>query len=465
MPYRPAQQTLDAWEFAVKTVPGVDMRLADMPPGGAVLAETMFGRLVRPGTTVRDETVDAPPWVETVHETYGALPAFARSRAMLRGMSLQTGAGVYGRHVLPALAELASAITAAKDDVDEDADQEDAPASAPTTMEEALANLRAATRSVAAGPDLRPTKGEVVAAAAAKVGAAMQRAGDDVLRYKTCLFGAGCDAGAASEDSAATMMVADAIQNSAEMRTVLEMAGRLRLVARAIVKAKPREGTGTVVGITCGDSIPHLLPSALVNFRRQRALFRLQYVNKTLLQYKMSHPEAEIRGPVVMLLDMSGSMADAGRALWAKAVAIASAEIADAEGRPLYVIPFNGRSLGVINVAERRIEASLEIARLAPTGGTRFTPPMLQAVALLEDHADADFILVTDGESNDDDVVAAAGVLAAAREKIPDLTVMGFLFGEASPLTMSALCGHMTMVEEIANEAEAALGLVGKAVL
>ena len=145
MPYRPAQQTLDAWEFAVKTVPGVDMRLADMPPGGAVLAETMFGRLVRPGTTVRDETVDAPPWVETVHETYGALPAFARSRAMLRGMSLQTGAGVYGRHVLPALAELASAITAAKDDVDEDADQEDAPASAPTTMEEALANLRAAT--------------------------------------------------------------------------------------------------------------------------------------------------------------------------------------------------------------------------------------------------------------------------------------------------------------------------------
>jgi uncharacterized protein with von Willebrand factor type A (vWA) domain len=147
-----------------------------------------------------------------------------------------------------------------------------------------------------------------------------------------------------------------------------------------------------------------------------------------------------IRGPVIVCLDTSGSMAGPAGAL-AKAVVLHLTMTAHDEERPVYLYAFSGPG----DVVEHELsfdgdgaEALLAFLVLDYAGGTDVAEPMRRA---LERHdqarwSRADLLLVSDGEfAAPRELVAAL----ATRRAENDLRVHGLLLGDSSA-AMSALC-------------------------
>src|SRR3972149_4390265 len=116
------------------------------------------------------------------------------------------------------------------------------------------------------------------------------------------------------------------------------------------------------------------------------------------------------RGPIILLIDNSGSMGagEGGitREMWAKAMGLAMAEIALRDKRAIDFINFSSRtemSKHVVSHAlppDERIRALIAVAEEYYGGGTDFEAPLDEAFTDVEtaQFKKADVILVTDGD-------------------------------------------------------------------
>jgi len=223
------------------------------------------------------------------------------------------------------------------------------------------------------------------------------------------------------QDGAARMALAERVAADARLKRVMKLAGRLRRLASEGRKVRDELGADTLVGTTIGGDLPRALPTELGLLRHPR-LRRVQLAklaDRRLQQYHVVGQVPQGRGPVVVLLDESGSM-EGERSLWAAAVALACLGTAARERRACTVIGFNGAVRYVVRLdAQGRAwshsthdvaqatamggcaEVALHVASSRPDGGTRFAPPLLAALEL-EDGVTrerADLVLVTDGHA------------------------------------------------------------------
>jgi uncharacterized protein with von Willebrand factor type A (vWA) domain len=455
--------TRDAFAGAIEAVPGVGLHLGEMPDGGDRFAQEMLGRLAHP-TGTRKVEGDAPAWAHTAHQTYGELPAFAGTRAMLSQLPMTTAARVFGTKVLPELARLAGSLSGFEKP--EPAPQEQA---SRTPMEEALAALMGAANEALAPVTTAPeTADEAAAASASEMGAALSEAREEGNRILCAMFGAGCDLSRGRGDQGDGSLEAELaaeLARDAELCRILELAGRWRTVARRLSKSIPREGRGQVVGIETGDDLSRVVGSQLAYYvdKRLRPLFWSKYVARGLLQRRLEEPEATVAGPLCIMLDLSGSMGRAQRHVFAKAIAIASIDVAVSEGRPVYLIPFNSEVMGSFVFEGQDPRGSIGFAKVRPSGGTNFGAPWWEFARLCEEaspwaHGDqADVVMITDGRANCD---RARAVKDSLRERYPGLTCYAFCFGAASADAMMGLVDHSQSVEEIADSALSAMTMV-----
>lgn len=188
---------------------------------------------------------------------------------------------------------------------------------------------------------------------------------------------------------------------------VMEIAGRLRRIADAQQRHKPNKGSGEVTGVESGNNLPRLLASQLMDsFDEEREpLFFAKYQKRALLQYEKTQKEDEGRGPVVLVVDTSGSMRSGDSHIWAQAVTLAYLDICRKQKRDFGIVHFASTVVGqkLLKHSDLKdIDKIVDAVSFAPSGGTTFMEPLDDALRLVKNEGDfkkADIVMVTDGHA------------------------------------------------------------------
>jgi uncharacterized protein with von Willebrand factor type A (vWA) domain len=195
------------------------------------------------------------------------------------------------------------------------------------------------------------------------------------------------------------------LQNK-KIRQIMQMAGRMRRLAFRKQKEKSKHAMEEITDIVQSDDIAHLLISeaALLVEPELEVIFDLKYTEKQLLTYEITGNETKGKGPIVVCLDVSGSMGG-DRDCWAKGVALALVEIAHKEKRNAIVIVFDHSIQHIFEFMKGHFsfKTMLELASYFTGGGTAFDPPLEKAMEYLKTDAEfkkGDVIFITDGESD-----------------------------------------------------------------
>lgn len=201
------------------------------------------------------------------------------------------------------------------------------------------------------------------------------------------------------------LAVAEKLSGSKRLREIVKLAGRFTRIAlqkrRSRVKREPAE----LVEIETGGDLSRVLPSELSALADpvRRVDFYRRFTEKKLLQYRLDARAPQGKGPMVVCIDESGSMAGK-REVWAKAVALACFNLAAKENRAYALIHFG-------SPLEVRVDRFLYPRKASPAevlaaiqhffgGGTDFDTPLKQALKVMEESPFryGDIIFITDAE-------------------------------------------------------------------
>ena len=286
------------------------------------------------------------------------------------------------------------------------------------------------------------------------------------------------------DDGGQRCRLAERIRYDENFKKVMQMAGRFRRISQnSDRKVRDEQGSSTLVGVRMGGDIHLALPSEL-GLMRHPMLRRLQLAklaDRRLQQYHVVGETTKGRGPVVVLLDESGSMRGE-RAMWASAVAIACLGTAAKEKRPCTIIGFNGGVKYTYQLDkqgkawEHRIDPeghktgepvsmgscvqiAMAVAAMQARGGTHFDPPVTAALNLEDGLTSerSDLVLVTDGRATVSEGLLSR--LANARENC-GLRVFGLTIGGGTlSQAVTQICDEAFDMDAIiaeGNESQAA---------
>ncbi len=238
------------------------------------------------------------------------------------------------------------------------------------------------------------------------------------------------------------------------------MVGRFKQDARALKRKTLERGVAEAYDIERGSELGRLIPAELVAMHH-RALsrdFRRRLLEGTVLQYQLRQDEQKGKGPMIVCVDVSSSMAGE-KELWSKAVALTLMDIARRHRRLFRAVMFSsGDTLRVLDLnRERRYEPELakvlEMAEYFPGGGTDFERPIDAALELLEEKKlrRADIVMITDGECQ-----VSPAWLAHLKERKDDLDFSIFAVlvdvGSSELSTLARLSDHVTSVSQLNSE-------------
>lgn len=268
--------------------------------------------------------------------------------------------------------------------------------------------------------------------------------------------GTGVGQGESMKDLDSVRSIYDTLLHSQGLRRVCEIAGRMIRSARTRKRTKVSGAVGAIKGLMVGGDIPRVLPSELAGLRgnrMQRLMAMAKVLEKRALQYEMKGEASETRGPIVLLIDESGSMRDSGGAkeIWAKALALALLTTATKQRRVMYLIGFNGSI-----TRQARIEpGNVDFAKLAAmlsyhsSGGTSFNAALQRAVEVVDTESGlkkADIVMVTDGEDDVSDEIRN-DLLRRRAEAGLQLYVIGVGYDA----DLNALAGVATSVSRVTD--------------
>ncbi len=238
------------------------------------------------------------------------------------------------------------------------------------------------------------------------------------------------------------------------------MVGRFKQDARALKRKTLERGVAEAYDIERGSELGRLIPAELVAMHH-RALsrdFRRRLLEGTVLQYRLRQDEQKGKGPMVVCVDVSSSMAGE-KELWSKAVALTLMDIARRHRRLFRAVMFSsGDTLKVLDLnRERRYQPELakvlDMAEYFPGGGTDFERPLDAALELLEEKKlkRGDIVMITDGECQ-----VSPGWLAHLKERKEDLDFSIFAVlvdvGSSELSTLAKLSDHVTSVSQLNSE-------------
>lgn len=131
-------------------------------------------------------------------------------------------------------------------------------------------------------------------------------------------------------------------KHNERLQQIIDLAGKYRMLAQSKQRTKKCYGREEVVGVQPTGSIESLLASEVVQLADPS--LELDLVRKVLeasaMGYEFIGRESEAQGPIVVLVDESGSMQD-GRLEHAKAIALAAAYIARTQKRYCCLVGFS----------------------------------------------------------------------------------------------------------------------------
>ncbi len=218
-----------------------------------------------------------------------------------------------------------------------------------------------------------------------------------------------------------------------------------------------------IVDITVGSDIGKIIPTELVSLRHNllKHDFKKRFIEGTLFQYSLKEDRG--RGPMVICLDGSSSMAG-NKELWSKGVCLTLLEIAKRERRKFNVVVFSSggaplkifESIGKEGLSGWGMNESeiMELAEYFPGGGTNFEEPLNKAVSLLESSkfTGGDIVFITDGESNVGDAWLKSFEKTKAKLKFKVYSVLIDLSQRESWGTLSNFSDKVTSVSKLTSK-------------
>ena len=178
------------------------------------------------------------------------------------------------------------------------------------------------------------------------VGRAVAGAGAEVAEWHDAAGALGMGPGApGANDPAAVAALFRRVRSDPALRRICDLAGRFRRVARSKQRLKTAHGLDDVVGVGPGGDVARLLPSELAKLMvPELELDTLRRIVERQAMCREHHAVEPVgKGPVIVCLDESGSMAGE-KAHTAKALALALAWVARHQRRWCALVAYSGDS-------------------------------------------------------------------------------------------------------------------------
>jgi Mg-chelatase subunit ChlD len=218
------------------------------------------------------------------------------------------------------------------------------------------------------------------------------------------------------------------LKADARLKQIALLAGRFKRIAASKRRQRYRHGADEITDVEMGADLGRLLPSELVKLTnpRLRAAFMRSFVERTAMQYQLVGNEPLGKGPLVVLLDKSGSM-DGPRDVWATALTLALLDQAHRERRVFALLAFDYhvKFEAIVKPGEPLPEKALFTAC---AGGTDIATAMLRGLTIIGTNEGAmkkaDIVLITDGGSD----ACSAPTLRESAEVL-GVTVLGLGIG------------------------------------
>jgi uncharacterized protein with von Willebrand factor type A (vWA) domain len=241
-----------------------------------------------------------------------------------------------------------------------------------------------------------------------------------------------------------------------QMRKIADLIGRFRNLARSRQKQKVRRSRDEIHSITLGSDLGHVLPQELALLRHPvlKKDFMRRFVEGALMQYELEANEPKGRGPIIALIDVSGSMGG-DRLEWAIATALALVDTAARQKRKAAVVFFNTRIVKEVHFEpnEHSMEKFLEVAQMGTSGGTSYEPAIMRGLELIQQvgYREGDIMLLTDGECG---VTEERKALFLAEQKRLGFRVWGILTGHDYDMygTLTAISTRFWPVTALTDE-------------
>jgi uncharacterized protein with von Willebrand factor type A (vWA) domain len=244
-------------------------------------------------------------------------------------------------------------------------------------------------------------------------------------------------------------------------KKLMQLAKRLGGMKQAWTKRfrakKSRSSFSDIVGAKMSDDITKAFPSeiALAATKKGKALFAYKLSQKTILTKDFEAKTHELdQGPVVMYVDISGSMAGDSE-LWSKAIAYVVAEQCSKDNREIQIHLFDS-AVNQSIVLEPRSQSTEELLQFLmewfSRGGTSFDQVMKHAYGCASIDPKADVLIITDGECQvTDATVRKFNIFKDTNE----LDVHAFCIGKKSH-SLARFCDsvHLVDTEEDAESSE-----------
>jgi uncharacterized protein with von Willebrand factor type A (vWA) domain len=284
---------------------------------------------------------------------------------------------------------------------------------------------------------------------------------EDWAEVKT---GWGIEKGDLSEMSGPDRMaLAERIMTSSKLKRISALIGRFRNIVNAASTMIYSHGNDEIIDITTGNDLSRLLPTELVKLSISPAEFYRGYLEGSLQQYNLKGQEPKGKGPIIVALDVSGSMFGWAED-YARALTMALCQLASKEKRAFSVIFFDGKVQDV-RTWEKGSKISLSdrlalVNRASDGGGTDFVAPLSKAMEIRSklnpELKPADLVFITDGDCVLPEDFASEFEFA---KKKTDLRVYGLAVGSPRTLTFCESVyqignqGHIEEVKEMIRKA------------
>jgi len=204
-------------------------------------------------------------------------------------------------------------------------------------------------------------------------------------------------------DPETAIKLAVELKNNWHVKKMVELLGRMRNLLKSTAKAKPRKSRLELHNVATGREVERLLPSEVLKLKKYKIVFYKDYFEGRLLHYDLKKREKEVKGPIVIALDLSGSMAGE-KEQWAKAVSLATIDLAVKDNRPWAFVAFDARIKDVkVFKKPPKPEEVLGIMKIGASGGTNYELPLREVMRIIEQEKDftkADVLFISDGECN-----------------------------------------------------------------
>ena len=198
------------------------------------------------------------------------------------------------------------------------------------------------------------------------------------------------------------------LANNPKLRKLAQMVGRMRETALTLRQKMFERANAEMYEVGAGAELSRLLPHELLALRHPvlRRDFARRFLDGELLQYALRAREEKGKGPMIVCLDGSSSMAG-DKEIWSKAVTLTLLDIARRQRRRFRSICFSSADMPLqileLNQWERyaaRLPEVMELAEYFPGGGTDFQKPLAAALECLRQskYTRGDIVFITDGE-------------------------------------------------------------------